>query len=238
MNRRPRPISLRVPLAPRAPRAGFTLLELLAVLAVIGILAALIFPSIGAARRSAHRARTKVQFNQWAAAIESFRGEYGYYPTFDPTNLVNGGASGAAAAEHRFHDVLAGRRRNGDLPTVAGAESAAAQNRRLIRFHTFSEGEFTPADGAAPHLLRDAFDQTSLAVLVDRNLDGAIHLGGVAGDYAGLPAVVAGDGSTIRPTSGAGTADFPPDGVRAGVVFYGPAPGATAANPEFIFSWK
>lgn len=219
-------------------RAGFTLLELLAVLAVIGILAALIFPTVGAARRAANRAKAKVQFQQWAAAIESFRGEYGFYPAFDATNLVNGGASGAPAAEHLFHDVLAARRRNGDLPTVAGTASAAAQNRKLIRFHTFSEGDFTASDSAAPHLLRDAFEQTSLAVLVDRNLDGAIRIGGAAGDYPALPAVALADGSALVPTSGASTADFPPDGVRAGVVFYGPAPGATAAHPEFIFSWK
>src|SRR5471030_2679442 len=63
-----------------AKARAFTLLELLTVIALIGILAALLFPGIHAARIAADRARTRVQFNQWAAALEGFRSEYGYYP--------------------------------------------------------------------------------------------------------------------------------------------------------------
>lgn len=196
--------------------AGFTLLELLSVIAVIGILAALIFPSVGAARRSANKAKTRVQFAQWTAAIESFRGEYGHYPAFDASNLVNGGVT---TADHPFHDLLAGRRRDGTPPAAGGP--AAGQNRKLIRFHTFGDGDFTPGG-----LLRDAFDNTAIAVLVDRDLDGFVRAGT---DFATLPAV-----GGITPLA----ADFPAAGIRAGVVFYAPAPHATPANPEFIFSWK
>jgi prepilin-type N-terminal cleavage/methylation domain-containing protein len=201
---------------PCSRRHAFTLLELLCVIAVIGILAALIFPSVGAARRSANKAKVKVQFSQWVAAIESFRGEYGYYPAFDASNLVNGGVT---AADHPFHDVLAGRRRDG-TPLAAGGP-AATQNRKLARFHSFTDSELTAAG-----LVRDAFDNTALAVLVDRDLDGFIRSGA---DFTTLPAVAG-----LTPAS----ADFPPTGVRAGVLFYAPAPGATTANPEFIFSWK
>jgi prepilin-type N-terminal cleavage/methylation domain-containing protein len=195
---------------------GFTLLELLCVIAVIGVLAALIIPSVGGARRSANKAKVKVQFAQWTAAIEAFRSEYGYYPAFDATNLVNGGAT---ATDHPFHDVLAGRRRDGTA-LIAGS-AAATQNRKLARFHTFTDSELT-----AGGLVRDAFDNTAIAVLVDKDLDGFIRAGT---DFTTLPAVAG-----IMPTG----ADFPPAGVRAGVIFYAPAPGATAANPEFIFSWK
>jgi prepilin-type N-terminal cleavage/methylation domain-containing protein len=195
---------------------GFTLLELLCVIAVIGLLAALIIPSVGGARRSANKAKVKVQFAQWTAAIEAFRAEYGYYPAFDGSNLVNGGVT---AADHPFHDVLAGRRRDG-TPLAAGS-AAASQNRKLARFHTFTESELS-----AGGLVRDAFDNTALAVLVDRDLDGFIRPGA---DFTMLPAVAG-----LTP----GGADFPPTGVRAGVIFYAPAPGATTANPEFIFSWK
>ena len=52
--------------------SAFTLIELMAVIAVVGLLAALIFPGVSAAQRAAAKARTRVQFNQWAAAIESF----------------------------------------------------------------------------------------------------------------------------------------------------------------------
>lgn len=208
---------------------GFTLLELLSVMAVIGILAALIFPGIGAARRSANRAKTRVQFSQWATAIESFRSEYGCYPQFHAqSNLVNPPAQSTdPGALHLFHDILAARRRDGSALPPYGAASPLnpeAQNRKLISFQTFSDADFTGAP--APNLLRDAFDNTEIAVLVDRDLDGIIRIGS---DFASLPAV-----RGMTPT----TADFPLTGVRAGVIFYAPAPGADAANPEFIFSWK
>ncbi len=205
---------------------GFTLLELLSVIAVIGILAALLFPTVGAARRSANKARTKVQFTQWAAAIESFRSEYGYYPAFDATNLVNGGASTAPAGDHLFHDILAGKKRDGSALTGTLPASAGGQNRKRIGFYTFTDNDLTDASSPAPNLIRDAFDNTEIAVLVDRNLDGVIN----SSDYGGSLPLVAG----IAP----GTTDFPAAGIRAGVIFYAPAPDATAAQPEFIFSWK
>jgi prepilin-type N-terminal cleavage/methylation domain-containing protein len=66
----------------RNARRAFTLIELLTVMAIIGILAAIIIPTVSSVRVSANKAKTKVQFNQWASAIESFRSEYGYYPSF------------------------------------------------------------------------------------------------------------------------------------------------------------
>lgn len=204
--------------------SAFTLLELLSVIALIAILAALIFPGVRAARVAANKARTRVQFNQWCAAIESWRREYGYYPAFAATALVNGGAAVTLAGDHPFHDILAGCKRDGS-PLATGS-SAAQQNRKLVRFHSFGEMDFTDAASPAPNLLRDAFDNTEIAVLVDRNLDGVIHVGS---DYAVLPAV---RGMTPGPL------DFPATGIRAGVLFYAPAPGADANNPELIFSWK
>lgn len=205
-------------------QTAFTLLELLSVIAVIGILTALIFPAVRSARVAANKARTKVQFSQWAAALEGFRSEYGYYPVFDATALVNGGATTAITGDHLFHDILAGRKRDGTALPATGP--AATQNRKLIGFYSFSDADFTNAGSPTPNLLRDAFDNTEIAVLVDKNLDGVIKAGS---DYPTLPAV-----SGLVP----GAVDFPPTGVRAGVIFYAPAPGADAANPGFIFSWK
>jgi prepilin-type N-terminal cleavage/methylation domain-containing protein len=155
--------------------AAFTLLELLSVIAIIAILAGLIFPGVRAARVAANKAKTRVQFNQWCATIESWRREYGYYPAFDATALVNGGATTAVTGEHLFHDVLAGCKRDGSPLSADG--SAAQQNRKLVRFHSFGETDFTDAGAPAPNLLRDAFDNTEIAVLVDRNLDGVIRVG-------------------------------------------------------------
>jgi len=217
----------------RKPDArAFSLLELLTVVAVIGILAALIFPTIGAARRSANRAKTKVQFSQWSAAIESFRGEYGYYPQFHSTNLVNGGASTSLAGDHLFHDILAGRKRDGSA--LANGSAAATQNRKRLTFYSFAEDDFTAADTATPNLLRNAFDNLSIAVLVDRNLDGKID----NADYDTWPAVGWPDGTTARPDSGLASSGIPFGGVRAGVIFYCADPASTPADPEFIFSWK
>ena len=77
-----------------------------------------------------------------------------------------------------------------------------------------------------PDLLQDAFGQTEIAVLVDRNLDGRVD----EADYPeGWPQVAG-----LQP----GPDDLGAEGVRAGVIFYAPAPGATADDPRFIFSWK
>ena len=210
---------------------GFTLLELLAVIAIIGILAALLFPGLGAARRFANRAKTRVQFTQWAAAIESFRSEYGYYPALHSSHLVNPPDQNTDASSlHLFHDILAGRRRDGSaLPACTSSTNSQfpeAQNRKLIRFYSFTGSDFTAADSASPNLLCDAFGNTEIAVLVDQNLDGVIN----AADF----------GDTLPLVNGMSPdrTDFPAAGIRAGIVFYAPAPDATTVNPGFIFSWK
>lgn len=207
-------------------RSGFTLIELLSVVAVIGILAALLFPAIRSAQAAASRAKTRVQFSQWIAAMEGFRSEYGYFPSTHSSNLVNPvGQNTDPATLHLFHDILAARRRDGAaLPVYTATTNAQfpeAQNRKLISFHSFREGDFT-----THHLLRDASGNTAIAVLVDKNIDGVIKAGS---DFIELPAV-----NGLTP----GIADFPVEGVRGGVLFYSAAPGASATNPKFIFSWK
>lgn len=216
----------------RGSRRAFSLLELLAVIAVIGILASLIFPSISGARKSANRAKTKVQFNQWAAAIESFRSEYGYYPTFDSSNLVNGGATTVVSGDHLFHDILAGKKRDGSA--LASGSAALTQNKKRLTFYSFSDSDLTDVSSQFPYLLKNAFDSISIAVLIDKNLDGRID----GSDYPTLPAIAFPDGSTGRPSSGGFNADIPSGGLRVGVAFYCADPNATAADPQFIFSWK
>ena len=195
---------------------AFTLLELLSVIAILGILAALLYPGLSSARRSATKAKTKVRFAQWTAAVESFRSEYGHYPILDAGGLVNGGVT---ETDHLFHDLLAARKRSG--AALAAGDAALVQNRKAIAFHSFGEDELNEAN-----LVCDASGNTGLAVLTDRDLDGMIKPGA---DYTALPAL-----NGMTPTS----VDIPTTGLRAGVIFYAPAPGATAANPEFVFSWK
>ncbi len=210
-------------LSRRTRIAGFTLIELLTVIVIIGIIAAILLPGLNSSRAAAAKAQTRVQFAQWAAAIVAFRQEYGAYPAFDASGLVNADATTNPAAPHLFHDLLAGRRRDGSpLPDAAGADprSPEAQNRRRMAFYSFG-----PAEIASDHRLQDASGNTDIAVLVDRNLDGLID----GRDYPGGWPAVAG----IRP----GATDIPPAGLRLGVAFYAPAPGATAEQPAFVVSW-
>ncbi|HRF01611.1 MAG TPA: type II secretion system protein [Pirellulaceae bacterium] len=83
----------------RSARRGFTLVEMLVVLAIIGLIAALLVPAIAVAMRSARQGATRIEMDQIAQAIESYKtkfnnypidcfGEYGLDPTFR-LNLIN-----------------------------------------------------------------------------------------------------------------------------------------------------
>jgi prepilin-type N-terminal cleavage/methylation domain-containing protein len=250
----------RYPGALRSTRAAsaFTLVELLTVIAILGILATILIPTASYARISAKKAKTRGQFAQWGAAIEAFRQEYGYYPTFETSgaglNKVNGNTTGGTnlTATHRFYETLVGARRDG-MPlantTTGNPPPPQAQNTRRIQFITFTEADMVPVSTTDPSLtakrglIRDAFDGTDIAVLVDRNLDGSIKLGGTGLDGINTaPLVSPPDSTTIRlaPTTTGATADIPPaaqGGVRAGVIFYC-LPAKATAQTDFIFSWK
>jgi len=221
------------PVSPTSPRhnkrpastatAGFTLIEVLVVIAIIGALTAIIIVTASGVRDSAEKARAKVQFAQWAAAIEAFRSEYGHYPQFAQSHKVNGDLQGSGASgEHWFHDILAGRRRDGQpLGPIA-----ASQNRRHIPFYSFAQSEFANVSGN-PGLIQDALGNTDIVVLVDRNLDGRID----ASDYPTLPSVTTREGVPL------GSPSLPPSGLLISIAFYSAGPRATAANPEFVVSW-
>ena len=233
-------IRVTAPPAGRRRFAAFSLIELLAVLAVLAILATLMVPVAGKARESARKAKVHVQFQQWTAAFEAFRAEYGYYPQLID-NKVNGGSSPAsdnavADADTRFLELLAGQGSGaGAPPAFRSSEknltsgTPPAQNRRRVAFHVFAADEI----GANGRVV-DAFGNTDIAVLVDSDGDGLIPSAAIAALTVGSseqPAVV-----TSPPA-----AALPPGGVRAGVVFFSAGAGwdGTTARPEnIVCSWK
>lgn len=76
---------------PWPPRAGFTLVELLVVVIIIGILAALLIPTINAARNAARRATITLEMNQLSSALEQYKDKNGsdYPPDFSNPALVS-----------------------------------------------------------------------------------------------------------------------------------------------------
>ncbi len=194
--------------------AGFTLVELLTVIAIIALLAAILVPTTAAVRTSAKRAKTKVQFGQWAVAMEQFRQEYGYYPAID-------GGTGRVNPDV-FAGALTGRTLAGRAPATA---SQLAGNLRQLRFYCITEGELDES-GAK---LADAFGNTDIAVIYDKNDDGMVD------SADGEMVAVRGQGGTAALAPAAADLDLR-TGVRARVIFYSAGKGLVPG--DVVLSWK
>jgi prepilin-type N-terminal cleavage/methylation domain-containing protein len=199
-------------------KKAFTLIELLTVIAIIGILAAIIIPTVGAVKKSANKAKTKVQFTQWAASIELFKQEYGYYPDIGTSNKLDPGKFFAAmTAKDYAGTALSGNALNG--------------NKRKMSFYSVSDTELVKnSSGAATNEIVDAFGNSTIAVFLDTDLDGI-----VIPTASNLNVGNSVDGSVAN-TTGPVAADFPATGVRAGVVFY--SAGYGASSSDYVLSWK
>lgn len=197
-------------------------------IAVIAILSGILLPTAGAARIAILKAETRTRFAQWSAACGQFRQEYGYYPV-----LGTNGKLWTAADTLRFVRTLGGRN-----PDGTAVEAAADLNGNLKRlaFYTFSEADFKDpdrpdggADFSGNELISDAFGNTEIGVLADRNGDEIVK---EADDGAAVPVAGIRSGRSFAPSS----ADIPVAGVRAGALFYSAGRGESAS--DLILSWR
>ncbi len=203
-------------MSPKSKKA-FTLIELLTVIAIIGILAAILIPTVGAARTSALKAKTKVQFSQWAVACQLFKTEYGYFPAIENGNRIKSDA---------FLGALTGRDYKGAI-----AANLAGNTKRLA-FYSTSDSELTSvANGDAQDgILKDAFGNTDIAVFYDKDGDGIVK---AAVDGLTAISVKPIDGTTITPP---GAKIDGTNGVRAGVIFY--SAGKGGSQNDIVYSWQ
>lgn len=197
----------------RAHQRAFTLIELLTVIAIIAILAAIIIPTVGGARHAATRAKTKAQFGQWAAAMELYRQEYGYYPSITANGKLD---------TSKFVPELTGRSLAGT--SISGNTSFG--NRKGLRFYTLATDDL---DGDGTEMV-DAFGNTEIGVRVDTNRDGLIN----SADTGSWVSVTGLAGGRFAPTE-LDTA-VPTNGVRARVLFYSGGQGRDAT--DLILSWQ
>jgi hypothetical protein len=160
--------------------------------------------------------------------MEQFRQEYGYYPV-----VGTDGKLATAADATTFVRSLAGR--NPDGSTVTD-DAALNGNLKRLSLSTFGTADFFdpdrpegPPDYNGNELLCDAFGNTEIGVLVDRNGDGFIRS---ADDGAPAPVRGAGGGPGLVPAE----ADLPGAGVRGGVLFY--TAGRGASPDDMVLSWK
>jgi len=183
---------------------GFTLIELLTVIAIIGILAAILIPTVGAARTSAKKASSKVFLNQLLTALEAYKSEYGYYPSQLASSTNDEGciiklSDNATSIE--LIKALSGRNPDG---STLSADDMNALNPKGLSFFSFAQSNFyynNNTDTYDDTQLVDSFNNTNIFIIMDTNANGVIISDGPSDNkdtsatiHASLGAYVNGDG--------------------------------------------
>lgn len=155
-------------------RKAFTLIELLTVIAIIGILAGILIPVVGSARKSANKAKSKVQFNQYAVALQQYKTEYGYWPPVGGTSGLNSGQAYDISKNADFIKALTGKNTDGSALSTGDRTSL---NRKAVAFLSISDDQLYFDDSTQktdPTKLADAFNNPGIHIAVDHDGDGKI----------------------------------------------------------------
>jgi prepilin-type N-terminal cleavage/methylation domain-containing protein len=149
---------------------AFTLIELLTVIAIIGILAGILIPTVGMVKQKATIATSKARISQYLSAIESFKGEYKYYP-FSTDLQGQGKLDLSSVAKSRvFIETLSARKLSNSATTVS-----EGGNRRRIPFYTFTEDEIGTERGTRNTVI-DGFGNNKIIIVFDHDNDGEVRV--------------------------------------------------------------
>lgn len=147
---------------------GFTLIELLMVIAIIGILAGILIPVVGAVRKNANIAASKVQLSGYVNAINMFKGEYKYYPFADRLDANERLALNTPENSKAFIETLSAR------DTDNYEKTSGEGNRREIEFYEFSDNDYLRGDRTTVQIA-DRFDNINIYILIDADGNGLIE---------------------------------------------------------------
>ncbi len=152
-------------------RKGFTLVELMIVITIIGVLVGLLTPMVQSAQRSALKTTTKVLLTDLCTALERYRDEYGYFPTFltqrERTNLDDGSYS------ENFVKALTGKDPSGGILSPADRREFNRKARTFIEF----DNDNLIQKGGNKWKVVDSFENPNIYICVDGDSDGFIKQG-------------------------------------------------------------
>jgi len=131
-----------MPLPSRRLRAGFTIVELLTVIAIIAILAAMLLPTLAAAKKHAQKVQARLEADGIVNAILKYESDYSRFPTAQPpsTNDFTYGGTLVDAAGNVTQTV----------PTQYGPPTVLLTNEEVIAIlmdvTNYPDGQPAPAN--------------------------------------------------------------------------------------------